>query len=249
LGDALHCPPGLGATAVATTVEISDSVATAVAPGPERLRDAYFNGIERATLGLVSFRDGAFSAGPVDLIRFGEPARTPTGWSFPLLGGLLLARPGGSLDLKAGNGWIEADVHGFHPLLPLPVYRLTQLLFHHFSSRLTLLAMRGRFPPPGLPATPAARLAAGGIDAALCLLLARGRPVRALGLAAGYHLGCWMTGGMTVGGLLLGQRVVAGDGSRLTFGQAAVRLAGLPVALLRLRAVHDEAAGTEVVRT
>jgi hypothetical protein len=34
----------------------------------------------------------------------------------------------------------------------------------------------------------------------------------------------------------------------VTPGQALVRLAILPLALLRLRAVHDELAGTDVVR-
>jgi hypothetical protein len=37
------------------------------------------------------------------------------------------------------------------------------------------------------------------------------------------------------------------DGSGLSAGQAAVRLAALPVAALRRRNVHDEIAGTDVV--
>src|SRR5438477_75735 len=55
-------------------------------------------------------------------------------------------------------------------------------------------------------------------------------------------------GGLTAGGLLLRQRVVAVDGGPVTPGQALLRLAALPLSWLRLRAVHDEIAGTDVVR-
>jgi hypothetical protein len=43
------------------------------------------------------------------------------------------------------------------------------------------------------------------------------------------------------------QRVAAVDGSRLTIGQALVRLALLPLAAVRMRQIHDEIAGTEVI--
>jgi hypothetical protein len=41
--------------------------------------------------------------------------------------------------------------------------------------------------------------------------------------------------------------VVSVDGSRVTAGQALIRLIALPLAVLRVRAVHDEIAGTEVI--
>jgi uncharacterized RDD family membrane protein YckC len=47
--------------------------------------------------------------------------------------------------------------------------------------------------------------------------------------------------------MITGQRVVSVDGSRVSAGQALVRLLALPLVALRLRAVHDEIAGTEVI--
>jgi len=68
-----------------------------------------------------------------------------------------------------------------------------------------------------------------------------------LGIAAGYHVACWSLSGVTLGGAVMKQRVVAVDGSKVSIGQALVRLALLPLAAVRLRDVHDDIAGTEVV--
>jgi uncharacterized RDD family membrane protein YckC len=82
----------------------------------------------------------------------------------------------------------------------------------------------------------------------VALVVGRKRRLAALaGIAAGYHVACWSTSGRTVGGLLTRQRVVSVDGSRVSIGQALIRLLTLPLAALRVRAVHDELAGTEVV--
>ena len=230
------------------TVDVEDSVRTAVAPSPERLRDFYFAAIERLTLGLVRYVANEFRLGPLTLIRLDEPSRTAHGWSFPIRGGVLAAGPGGELRIASAEGRTTVALVGYRPSLPLPVYRATQFLFHHFISRLALLQLRGRVPAEAPPATPAARLTAGAIDAALCLALAGGRRRRVLFVAVAYHVACWSFGGLTAGGLLLGQRVVAVDGGPVTPGQALLRLASLPLSLLRLRAVHDEVAGTDVVR-
>lgn len=234
--------------AMADRVEVVDSVGAPGMPAAERLRDFYFAATERLTLGFVRYRDHSFVAGPVTLIRFGEAERTESGWRFPIGPGALVGEPGGELAIGWRGGRLEVAVRGYRPSLPMPVYRWTQLLFHHFQTRLVLLGMRGRVPAEAPPATPAARLAAGAVDVALCLAAARFRPRQALLVAALYHLACWRLGGLTAGGLLLRQRVVAVDGSRLTLGQALLRLAALPAAAVRLRAVHDEVAGTEVVR-
>jgi uncharacterized RDD family membrane protein YckC len=145
-------------------------------------------------------------------------------------------------------------VDGYRPMLPMALYRLTQLPIHHLHARLLLLRVRGRRPAPGVPAAPAKRLAAAAIDLGFCASLAamsgkRGRLPALVGIAVGYHLACWSLGGRTLGGLVMGQRVVAVDGSRLSPGQALVRLGALPAAALRLRAEHDQAAGTDVVET
>ena len=230
-------------------VNVEDSVRTPVPPSPERLRDFYFGATERLTLGILKYRDRSFRFGPLELVRFGAPTPTADGWSFPIRGGALVAEPGGELRIGTRDGVTEVAVCGYRQALPLPLYRMTQLPFHHFQTRLVLLRLRGRVPAEAPPATPAARLAAGAVDALLCLGLARGRPRRALPLAAAYLVAGWtICGGLTLGGLLVRQRVVAVDGSAVTPGQALLRLALLPVALFRLRAVHDEVAGTDVVR-
>jgi uncharacterized RDD family membrane protein YckC len=118
--------------------------------------------------------------------------------------------------------------------------------------RVHLLRQRGRSPAAGVPVEPARRLAAGAIDAAMCLGLAslggrRHRLAMFVGVAAGYHIACWSLSGRTLGGRLMRQRVVAVDGSRPSLGQAALRLLVLPLSLVRVRAVHDELAGTDVV--
>jgi uncharacterized RDD family membrane protein YckC len=103
-----------------------------------------------------------------------------------------------------------------------------------------------------VPAVRGKRLAASAIDLGLCVALTAviGRRRRGsvfVGVVAGYHVACWALSGRTLGGALLKQRVVSFDGSGLSAGQAMVRLALLPVALVRQRAVHDEIAGTEVI--
>ena len=230
-------------------VDLADSVRTPLTPSPERLRDFYFGATERLTLGLLKYRDRSFRFGPLELVRFGAPTRTGDGWSFPIRGGVLVAEPGGELRIGSQDGVTTVAVRGYRQALPLPLYRVTQRLFHHFQTRLVLLRLRGRVPAEAPPATPAARLVAGAIDAGLCLALARGRPGRALLLGATYLVAGWsIFGGVTLGGLFVRQRVVAIDGSAVTPGQAVLRLAALPAALIRIRAVHDEVACTEVVR-
>jgi uncharacterized RDD family membrane protein YckC len=67
-----------------------------------------------------------------------------------------------------------------------------------------------------------------------------------LGIAAAYHVACWSLSGRTLGGLVVGQRVIATDGSRPTVEQAIVRLLTMPLGWFR-RPIHDELAGTEVI--
>jgi uncharacterized RDD family membrane protein YckC len=83
----------------------------------------------------------------------------------------------------------------------------------------------------------------------MATILGRRRPrlPMLLGIAAGYHLACWSLSGVTLGGAVMRQRVVAVDGSKVSAGQALVRLALLPIAAARMSRVHDETAGTEVV--
>lgn len=219
------------------------------APAPQRLRDHYLSATEKYTLGLVRFRRGAFRLAGVPLIRLAPPIPTASGWRYALAGGLLVRGDGGSLEIGWREGRLWSEVRDYRPLLPWPLFSVTQLLLHHFLSRMVLLQLRGRVPAVAAPAAPPARLAAGAIDLLVCLGLAGGRPARLVPAAVGYHLAAWRFGGQTIGGALLRQRVRAVDGSPLTLAQAMVRMAFLPAALLRLRGVHDEVAGTEVTRT
>ena len=150
------------------------------------------------------------------------------GVRWPIRGGLLAARAGGDLEVRWREGELAGRLHGYAPWLPLPLYRLTQLPFHHAVTRLTLLQLRGRDPLPGEPAGLRSLGLGAALDLALCAALARGagrRRVLALaGVYAGYHLAAWTLAGRTLGGGLCGWRVVAVDGSSVTAPQALVRL-------------------------
>jgi hypothetical protein len=233
-------------------VAVEDSVAMSHAITGKALRDGYWADISRLTLGLVRARDNAVWLGPFELIRFGRPKLTPNSVQWPIEGGLLARAPGGRLRIERLYGRLVASVEGYRPTLPRPVYAVTQLPIHRLWTRLHLLRTRGRQPAPGVPAGRDRRLAAAAIDLGLCVALTTviGRRKRGpvlLGIVAGYHVACWATSGRTVGGALLKQRVVSVDSSGLSAGQALVRLALLPVALVLGRAVHDEIAGTEVI--
>jgi hypothetical protein len=232
-------------------VSTEDSVAMPTAITGKTLRDSYWTDIRRLTFGLVQTRDNSLFLGPVELMRFGLPAVTRTGVTWPIRSGLLVRRPGGRLRFETRSGRLVASVEDYEPALPRALYVLTQLRVHQLWTRLHLLRLRGRLPAPGVPADPSRRLAAGAIDAALCLTLAavvarRRRVVVLLGIAAGYHVACWTTSGRTLGGALMSQRVVAVDGSRPTAGQAILRLMALPLGALR-RNLPDEISGTDVV--
>jgi hypothetical protein len=218
----------------------------------EAMRDSFFEALSELSLGLLQFRDRALRLGPVELIRFGAPVIDARAVTWPIEGGLLAAAPGGTLGVRSVDSGLEARVEGYRPALPISVYSLTQLPLHHAAARLQLLRLRGRLPVPGVPADVSARLAAGAIDVAVCagiaLLVGRRRRLGALpAIAAGYHVAAWAVSGRTVGGAVMHQRVVSIDGSPPSFAQAALRFATLPLAAVRLRALHDEIAGTDVI--
>jgi hypothetical protein len=238
----------------AGSVRVEDSVEGAPAIGGAMLREAFPKCIRRLTLGLVRPRDGSLWLGPLEMIRLGPPSVSDHAVRWPIEGGLLALAPGGTLTLRSDGAVLTSVVEGYRPLLPVPLYAVTQLPFHRFITRLLLLSMRGRRHPPAMPSDPLRRLAAGTIDVGICAAAASLAPRRTrlplfVGLLAGYHVAAWAGGGKTVGSVVMRQKVVAGDGSRVTIGQAVVRFALLPLALFRLRALHDEVAGTEVVRT
>ena len=190
--------------------------------------------------------------GPLEILRFGPAKSTRTSVELPIEGGLAVGAPGGSLRIEAVKGGLRAKVEGYRPWLPLPIYVITQLQLHHLIMRLHLLRERGRLPTAGMPAAPATRFAAAAIDTGLCaavaLVAGKGRHLKAFaGITAGYHIACWSVSGRTIGGVVTRQRVASVDGSRVSIGQSLLRLLALPLAALRMRAVHDEIAGTEVI--
>ncbi len=232
---------------------IEDSVAM---PDPwtgRSLRDGYWAGVSRLTLGLVRARDDSLWLGPLALLNFGPAEVAQNSVQWPIEGGLLARAPGGWVRIEASHDRLVASVDGYEPMLPRIVYTLTQLPVHHLWTRLNLLRLCGRTPEPGPRSDPARRLAAAAIDAGMCATLAaviggRNRRVPALlGIAAAYHVACWRISGRTLGGAIMKQRVVSVDGSGLSVGQAVVRLALLPIAAVRRRNVHDEIAGTDVI--
>lgn len=233
-------------------MSVEDSVATQVPIDGRTLLEGFVDGIRALTFGLIGMRDDSLYLGPVALLRFGHPDLTTSAVDWQIEGGLLTRRAGGQFRIEARGGRLVASVKGYRPRLPLPLYAVTQLPLHHALTRLHLLRVRGREPGPGVPASAGDRRQAAAIDIAFCAALAalsgrRGRLRILLGVAVAYHLTCWTAGGRTLGGSVMRQRVVAVDGSALSFGQAVVRLFALPLAWARNHPVHDELAGTEVV--
>ncbi|HKF74635.1 MAG TPA: RDD family protein [Candidatus Dormibacteraeota bacterium] len=233
-------------------VRLEDRVRAPVPPPPDRLRDAFFDRVSGLTLGAVRAERWRLRLGPLTLLAFDEPAFDGAGWAWPIAGGLLARSPGGVLRFGWRDGLLVGAVDGYRPSLPRPLYRLTQAHVHRLVTRRFLLLLRGRTPAPGVPAGPAPRLVAAAVDVVLCAAATAAlRPRRRLlafgVLAAAYHVACWSMAGRTAGGLVVGQRLVSVDGSRVTLGQALVRLVALPLAARTGRAMHDEAAGTEVV--
>jgi hypothetical protein len=233
-------------------VTLEDSVASSRPVTGAELRDGFFSDMARLTLGLVRQQGSAMVLGPLEIIRFGPAKTTRATVDFPIEGGLLVGDRGGRLRIQAVKGRLAASVQGFRPRLPRPLYVVTQLPFHHLVLRLHLLRVRGRLPAPGVPVPPTRRVTAAAIDIGLFALAAlvfgrRRRTAAVAAIAAGYHVACWSISGRTLGGIVTGQRVVSVDGSRVTAGQAVVRLLALPLAAFRMRALHDEIAGTEVV--
>jgi hypothetical protein len=233
-------------------VTVEDSVAATQPVSGQLLRDRFLAEMGALTLGLIRAQGNSLRLGPIELLRFGRPSVTSAAVEWPIEGGLLVGSPGGRWRIAASGDQLIASVDGYRPLLPRQIYALTQLHIHHLLTRLFLLRVRGRVPEVGVPVQPTERRQAAAVDLALCFTLARlfGRKPRLLlGIAAGYHIVCWSTSGQTLGGLVMRQRVVAVDGSRVSPLQAAVRLAALPLLWVLRRPVHDEFAGTEVIRS
>jgi hypothetical protein len=190
--------------------------------------------------------------GPLELMRFGPATVNGSRVEWPIVGGITTREPGGTFRIEAAGGRLVASVDGYRPRLPLPIYALSQLPVHQLLTRLYLLRVRGREPAPGAPAAPRDRTRAAAVDIAFCFTLAgiAGRRMRLpmlIGIAAVYHVACWSTSGRTLGGLVVGQRVVAVDGSKPTVMQSAVRLLTLPLAWASRGPIHDRIAGTEVI--
>jgi hypothetical protein len=216
---------------------VSDRVRAPIEPDRDRLREQFFKTARRWSLGLVAGRRWRLLFGPLVLLRFGEPAPEGDGWSWPIEGGLLARARGGCLRVEWDDGELSVHVRGYRPLLPEPLYRAFQLPAHHLTTRLFLLGLRGRLPPPGKPATGEQRVLTRVIDAGVCVVAFRRlRLPVAIAFAAAYHVTGWSLGGRTPGALIAGTRVVAVDGSAATAGQAVVKLVA-----------GDAIAGTDVI--
>lgn len=232
-------------------VSTRDSVAVPNPPSGAQMRDAYIKALRVLTLGLVNLRGNSMMVGPIELLRFGRATVTSDSFTWPIRGGLLTARSGGTLTIRSTGDSVEATVTNYRPSLPGAIYRVTQLQVHLLITRLYLLRLRGRESAPGIVAASPDRVQAASVDVAFCMMLARlsGRRGwrRALLIAAAYHVACWSTTGRTLGGEVMRQTVVSVDGSRLTPTQSLLRLALLPASWITWRPLHDEISGSTVI--
>lgn len=233
--EALRPPPPAG---------VRDEVGCPAPVPAARLQETFTRSLAALTLGLVSGRPDGFYLGPLPLITLGEARpEGASGVRWPVTGGLLSRRPGGWVGFDWSEGRLAGYVTGWTPALPRLLYAALQKPVHHELTRLYLLGLRGRDPLPGPAAPRDQRRLALAIDLGLCLAVSRGRPGRFAGAALAYHAVAWTVWGQTAGGALLGQRLVAVDGSRVSPGQALARLLNLPFGSRR----QDDAAGTAVV--
>lgn len=232
------------------SIDTADSIEVARPLTGANLRDSYREAPGELTLGLLRFRGNSVRVGPVEVLRFGEPRVGRNFVEWPIEGGLL-ARGGGTWRIEAKQGRVTATAQGHRPALPRALYDLSHRHVHLLFTRLYLLRLRGKEPPPGREAPNEDRVRAAAVDVAFCLSVAGvtglRRPRRTLMLMAAYHVACWSLFGRTLGGLVLRERVVALDGARPTPTQSLLRLVLLPVSWITRRPLHDEIAGTTVI--
>jgi len=233
-------------------VFVEDVVAASRPTAGETLRESFPAAIGTLTLGVLRARGDSLMLGSVEMLRFGPPSVSGTAVEWPIEGGWTAGAPGGTWRIAASDGHLVASVAGYRPRLPRWLYTLTQLPVHRLLVRMFLLRMAGRAPVQNRAVASADRYRAAAVDVALCAALAslagrRHRLLAFVSVAASYHVACWSLSGQTLGGRLMNQRVVASDGTRLSPGQAAVRLLALPVSWIRGRPDHDEIARTDVI--
>lgn len=233
-------------------VTLEDSVAAVPALSGTQLEARYWDSMRRLTLGVVGRRGDSAVAGPFELLRFGKPSVSGGSVEWPVEGGLLSAGAHGRWRVAAEHGEAVARLDEFSPRLPRLLYAFSHLQAHLLFTRLFLLGLRGRDRRPGAPASSRSRIRAATVDVALCLTLSRVfgrrmRPITAIGLLAGYHVACWTASGRTLGGVMMGQRVVSIDGRTPTFGQSVLRLVTIPLSWITRRPLHDEFAATDVI--
>lgn len=235
------------------TVAIEDSVAGTPPLSGAELVDRYWDAMRELTFGLARRRGNAVVTGPFELLRFGEPVVGPHAVEWPIQGGLLAGAAGGRWRVGVVDGGAFASIDEFRPSLPRAIYALTHMQAHLLFTRLFLLRLRrDRTEPPGARAPWRSRRQAAVADVALCLTMhrivsRRFRVSAAIALLAGYHIACWSISGRTLGGVMMGQRVVSADGRRLLVSQAALRLVAAPLSWLTRRPIHDEVASTDVI--
>lgn len=113
--------------------------------GGRELASAYWREVERTTRGLVRVRHApegsSLRALGTSLIRFGPPriqaAENRVTCRYPIEGGLLARRPGGSITFSQDGSVLSSAISGFHPrLATVPVlYGLIQARIHAAVSR------------------------------------------------------------------------------------------------------------------
>jgi hypothetical protein len=116
------------------------------------LSELYWVELGRVTRGVVrARRDGEtvrlVLAGALSLLRFHAPVVGEDACRYPIAGGLLAARPGGTLEIArrdAATLELEVSVRGYHPRLEQLLHARLQAPLHRAVSRRYLArAVRG----------------------------------------------------------------------------------------------------------
>lgn len=153
----LEGPSAKGGIDSVQRIALGEGIVPTTAAGARELGVRYWAELERCSRGVVHVRDRAGEitlvlAGVVPLFRFGSGQvrvdDTVVECRFPILGGVLVARAGGSLAVVQRSGReheLDVSVTGYHPRLATGILRPVRRLVYSSVQKPLHLAVSRRF--------------------------------------------------------------------------------------------------------